>query len=321
MSEKLETATLTGLAIGDSLGMPFETHPHTSPDLLRWDGTFWSGAPNTRQPKRQPGEWTDDTKMALALTRSLIESGGYNPASATSHYIEWYHTGDLRGIGKTTREAMDRIIRGHHWNSSGVLHAKGNGPSMRIAPMGVFYRSSLITAAEMTRVDAWITHRSQEAQEGAVAVALGIALLAEGTVKKKELLRPILHLLQGGAEGFTTLTEARLDELNKFLAEGPDHPKVVQYLLDKGTSAVTEQTVPAAFLCFLATDNFKDAVEMAVRAGGDTDTVGAITGALAGTYYGKEQVEPYLNQLEDADILMELDHMLWMEAPEIPEDT
>lgn len=321
MSEKLETATLTGLAIGDALGMPFETHPHTSPDLLSWDGTFWSGATNTRQPKRLPGEWTDDTRMAMELASSLIESGCYNPAHVSSNYIAWYRTGDLRGMGKTTREAMDRIIKGHHWNSSGVVHAKGNGPSMRIAPMGIYYRSSLITVAEMTRVDAWITHRSQEAQEGAVAVALAVALLAKETVKKNELIRPILHLLQGGAEGFTTVTEARLDELQKFLATSPDRETATQYLLEKGTRAVTDETVPAAFLCFMATDSFKDAVEMAVRAGGDTDTVGAITGALAGTYYGREQIEPYLEHLEEAEILAHLDHLLWIEAPEIPEDT
>jgi ADP-ribosylglycohydrolase len=83
---------------------------------------------------------------------------------------------------------------------------------------------------------------------------------------------------------------------------------------------VTDQTVPAAFLCFSSTESFKDAVEMAVRAGGDTDTVAAITGALAGTYYGKEQTEPYLAQLEEAELLQHLDHLLWLEGPEIPED-
>jgi ADP-ribosylglycohydrolase len=319
MSDSLETATLTGLAIGDALGMPFETHPPTSPALLNWDGTFQSGATNTRQPQRQPGEWTDDTKMAMALADSLIISGCYSPAHVSSNYIDWYHSGDLRGIGKTTREAMDRLIKGHHWNSSGVLHAKGNGPSMRIAPMGVFYRSSLLTVAEMTRVDAWITHRSQEAQEGAVAVALAVALLAQNKVDKEHLIKPVLHLIQG-PESHTTLTEARLSELGKFLAEKPSREAAVQYLIEKGTSAVTEQTVPAAFLCFMVTDSFKDAVEMAVRAGGDTDTVGAITGALAGTYYGKEQVEPYVSKLEDGELLRHLDHLLWLEGPVIPED-
>lgn len=320
MPSKLETATLTGLAIGDALGMPFETHPHTSDALRQWDGSFQSGATNNLQPQRKPGEWTDDTKMAMELAKSLIESSCYNPVLAAANYIEWYRTGDLRGIGKATREAMDRLILGHHWNGSGVLHAQGNGPSMRIAPMGVFYRHSLLTVAEMTRVDAWITHRSQEAQEGAVAVALAVALLAEGAVKKNGLIRPVLHLLQGGTDGFSTLTESRLEELDKFLASEPSFAQSFRYLIDKGTKAVTDQTVPAAFLCFMATDSFKGAVDMAVRAGGDTDTVGAITGALAGTYYGKEQVEPYLDLLEEAAFLQHLDHLLWIEAPEIPED-
>jgi ADP-ribosylglycohydrolase len=259
--------------------------------------------------------------MALELTNSLIVSGCYNPVSATSNYMEWYQSGDLRGIGKTTREAMDRVIRGHHWNSSGVLHSTGNGPSMRIAPMGVFYRSSLITVAEMTRVDAWITHRSLEAQEGAVAVALAVAMLAEGVAQKSEILRPVINLLQSGSGAFTTFTETRLEELRAFLAGNPSRDQAFQYLLEKGTKATTEQTVPAAFLCFMVTDSFKDAVEMAVRAGGDTDTVAAITGAFAGTYYDREQLEPYLDQLEESELLLHLDHLLWESAPKIPEDT
>jgi ADP-ribosylglycohydrolase len=316
-----ETATLTGLAIGDALGMPFETLPAHSEALKNWDGSFQPGFPtNTLQPNRKAGEWTDDTMMAKALASSLIECSVYNPAHASANYIDWYRSGDLRGIGKSTREAMDRIIKGHHWNSSGVLHALGNGAAMRAAPLGIFYRSNLITVAEMTRVDAWITHRSVEAQESAVAVALGVAILASGCAEKDQLIRPIVNLLQGGEGSQTTLIETRLLELHEFLATDPSPDKLREYQLLKGVGSLATQSVPAAFLCFLATHTFKDAVEMAVRGGGDTDTIAAITGALAGTYYGPDHVDPYLAQLEDFELLRHLDHLLWIEAPEIPED-
>lgn len=313
-----ETSTLTGLAIGDALGMPFETHPRASEALRKWDGTFQPGSPyNTRQPERKAGEWTDDTKMAKALAMSLIEGGVYNPALASANYIDWYHSGDLRGMGKTTKEAMDRILKGHHWNSSGVLHAHGNAPAMRAAPLGVFYRHSLTTVADMARIDAAITHRSEEAIEGAVAVALGVAVMAKGLAEKNDILKPVSHLLR--SEGPTiSLVETRLSMLEELLPKGP---QAATSFFDKyGTSAKTEESVPAAFLCFLMTSTFKDAVEMAVRAGGDTDTVAAITGALAGTYYGKEQVEPYLKDLEESTLLQHIDHLLWLEAPDIPED-
>jgi ADP-ribosyl-[dinitrogen reductase] hydrolase len=318
----VEPATLTGLGIGDALGMPFETHTPFSQALLEWDGSFLSGATNDLQPERQPGEWTDDTKMAIALAESLIESDTYNPVVAARLYMEWYQSGDHRGMGKATREAMDRLILGHHWNQSGVLHAKGNGTAMRIAPLGLYYRKSLSTIADMARVDARITHRDIEAEEGSVIVALAVGLLAEATVPKNSLLGPLLNLIHSGSrESTVTLLESRLVDLQGYLKQPYDAKTVLTRLIEGGTGARVAETVPAALLCFITTESFKDAVELAVRAGGDTDTTAAITGALAGTYYGTEAVEPYLEQLEGAVYLQHLDHLLYLAAPNIPDDT
>ncbi len=316
-----EPKPLTGLAIGDALGMPFETHPYMSEALQKWDGSFLSGESNTIQPERQPGEWTDDTKMALALAESLLDSQTYNPVIAASKYMEWYRSGDHRGIGKATREAMDRLLRGHHWNQCGVLHAQGNGAAMRAAPLGVYFRKSLITVGDMVRIDARVTHRDIEAAEGAVAVALAVAMLTEKVAPKNDLLRPILNLLHNDPESATvTMVETKLIALMEFLKGPVDVTKALKQLLDSGTGAHVVETVPAAFLCFLATENFKDAVELAVRAGGDCDTTAAITGAMAGAYYGEEQVLPYLGQLEQSSYLSHVDHLLYLSAPNIPED-
>jgi len=316
-----EPRPLTGLAIGDALGMPFETHSFMSEALQKWDGSFLSGETNILQPEREPGEWTDDTKMALGLAESLVETSTYDPVVASSKYVEWYQSGDLRGIGNATREAMDRLIRGHHWNQSGVLHAQGNGSAMRAAPLGFFFRKSLITVGDMVRIDARITHRDTEAEEGAVAVALAVALLAEKTVEKHELIKPILNLLHNNPESSTvTMIETKLIELQNFLGEALEVKEVLKRLIDSGTGAHVVETVPAAFLCFMSTESFKDAVELAVRAGGDCDTTAAITGAMAGAYYGEEQIQPYLEQLEQASYLTHLDHLMYLSAPNIPED-
>jgi ADP-ribosylglycohydrolase len=315
-----EPATLTGLAIGDALGVPFETHHFTSQTLMDWGGNFVdSKGLNDRQPERLAGEWTDDTQMALCVAKSLVECSVYSPVHAAATYVEWYKSGDHRGIGKTTIEAMGRLIQGHHWNSSGVLHSQGNGTAMRIAPLGLFYRKSMLTICDMARIDACITHRSEEAQEGSVAVALAVGLLAQKIVEKGEILTPIMHLMHSSGPTLT-LVESRLSELEVFFREPRDLTAVMTWAFDKGTGAVVSQTVPAAFLCFMATKNFKDAVELAVRLGGDTDTIAAITGAIAGTYYGTEQVTPYVPQLENGAYLQHLDHVLWLEAPDIPAD-
>ncbi len=316
-----EPKPLTGLAIGDALGMPFETLPYMSEALMKWDGSFLSGETNTLQPDAEPGQWTDDTKMALGLAESLIETTTYDPVAAASKYMAWYMSGDHRGMGKATREALDRMIRGHHWNQCGVLHAQGNGAAMRSAPIGFYFRKSLITVGDMVRLDARITHRDIEAAEGAVAVALAVALLAEKIVPKSELIRPILNLLHNDPDSSSvTMIETRLIELQEFLKKDVSTETALQRLLDSGTKAHVVETVPAAFLCFMATDNFKDAVELAVRAGGDCDTTAAITGAMAGTYYGEEQLKPYLEQLEQAEYLSHLDHVMYLSAPNIPDD-
>lgn len=316
-----EPATLTGLAIGDALGVPYETHHFTSQALMDWDGSFKdSKGLNNIQPERLAGEWSDDTQMAICVAKSLVECSVYSPVHAAAAYVEWYKSGDHRGIGKATKEAMDRLIRGHHWNGSGVEHAQGNGTAMRIAPLGLFYCNSILTVCDMARVDACITHRSVEAQEGSVAVALAVALLAKRSVEKSQLLTPVVNLLHSG-EDQTTLVESRLLDLRSFLQEPKDVKAVMSWAIDKGTGAIVSQSVPAAFLCFLSTSNFRDAVELAVRLGGDTDTIAAITGALAGTHYGTAQVAPYVAKLEMGEYLQHLDHVLWIEGPEIPEDT
>lgn len=310
----MEPATLAGLAIGDSLGMPFETLHFTASALLDWDGSFLSGIGNEVQPGRLPGEWTDDTKMAKALAESLVEYETYNPPGAAANYVAWYKSGDHRGMGKATREALERILRGYHWVDSGVS-SQGNGTAMRVAPLGLFYRHSFLTAMEMAKIDARITHASVEAEVGSMVVAAAVAMLANRMVKPNNLVFALNQVLEEGSS-----IASRLKDLEEDVKD-PKYSttlEALKKLVDMGTGAHVVQTVPAALFCFSVTTCFKDAVELAVRAGGDTDTTAAITGALAGTFYGTDETEPYLDQLEDSALISHLDHTLYLTAPQIP---
>lgn len=82
-------------------------------------------------------------------------------------------------------------------------------------------------------------------------------------------------------------------------------------ICDMGASAHVLQTVPAAFLAVASTTNFRDAVRAAILAGGDTDTTAAIAGALAGTFYGIQEVAPFLPGLEAAEELRNLEQNLF----------
>ena len=301
-------ATLTGLAVGDALGMPFEMKPSDSRLLREWEGDFQdSHSPITTDLKA--GQWTDDTKMALALSRSLLAEETYSPAGAARGYLEWFNSKDWRGIGLTTNRALTRLRTGLPWTQSGIEGSEGNGTAMRVAPLGLLFRTNLQAAAEMAAIDAEITHRSVEARYGSIAIAVAVALLVQGTVAKEDVVLKVLEWV-----GESKL-QKQLQRAQFFL--GAPRESLLKRLIELGTSPHVVRTVPAALYAFAATNSFAEAVELAIRAGGDTDTTGAITGALAGTWYGIEQVAPYADKLEAFNYLRYLEICLHNSAKEL----
>lgn len=304
------TATLTGLAVGDALGMPFETMSRFEGLLLAWNGWFEDGFNHALKA----GQWTDDTQMATALAESLIAVGSYSPADVAKRYLAWHQSGDCRGQGGATGKAMRRLKAGLTWTQSGEHGAEGNGTAMRIAPLGLFYHRNIDAAVKMAEVDARITHNSVEALIGARAVAAGVALLAQRTATPDT----IVHKVTEWTNHTSTQVNARLHNVLGIMnRDFSSQDKIIDALVQMGTGGHIIQTVPAAFLAFAVTTSFKDAVEVAVRAGGDTDTTGAIVGALAGTFYGIKEVARYLEVLEGAEHLRALERRLYAEAPAV----
>jgi ADP-ribosylglycohydrolase len=283
---------------------------------MSWEGGFVPcRGLNTLQADREAGEWSDDTMMARAVAASIVECHTYSPVAAAASYVEWYESGDHRGMGANTRSALERLVQGYHWVNSGLVNSEGNGSAMRAAPIGLFYRNSFITTADMARTDATITHRSVEAQEGSAAMALATAMLARQVATPINVHSAVVQLLN------ESKLRRRLTEDAEWRKAALRSPKdVMLYLLEKGTGALVMESLPAAFMCFAACTSFKDTVEMAVRLGGDTDTVAAMAGALAGTFYGYEQVEPFMDDLEDATTLNHLNDLLYLGAPQFPEE-
>jgi ADP-ribosyl-[dinitrogen reductase] hydrolase len=277
-------APLTGLAIGDSLGMPFETASPLSQRLASWTGDYQASSFH----HLRPGQYTDDTQMSLAVATAILEHKFYDPAHAAAKYLEWFTSGDCRGIGTSTRLAMANLAKGKEWFASGIDGAEGNGSAMRAAPIGAYQNRGterLQASAHWARIDAAITHKSDEAKEGSAAMAVATSHLCSGG-RKADMLTTVLEHTQKCRLRYA------VEDLYRAIRRGDslgDFLKTREWLL-AGVSSHVVQSVPAAFTVFLYSENFEDTVRNAIRMGGDTDSVAAMAGALAGSHYGIEGI-------------------------------
>lgn len=289
---------LLGQAVADSLGMPFEKRPADDPSLLAWDGKTFGGS---LHHKLAPRQYTDDTQMALMVAESLLENRGLNPEDLSKRYVDWIVSGVARGYGRTTLLAVNRLKDGTHWSESGVVDSYGNGTAMRAAPFGVYYRHDLNTLVDAVKIDSAITHASNEAEAGALAVAIGTYLICND-VPDSELIDTIAHYLPE-----STVLE-KLQSLDSLVKSDITHQEVLKLL---GSKADVRETVPAVFYCYLKFDSFQGAVEAAIRCGGDTDTTAAIVGALFGAKLGKAGISEDYYSVENFDKLVDLDTKLY----------
>jgi ADP-ribosyl-[dinitrogen reductase] hydrolase len=297
----VKIATLVGCAIGDALGNPFEMWAATKPGLAEWDGlfkeggTFWWG---------QPGQYTDDTLMSMALAASLIEHQGYNPDDAGQKYLAWMESGNTRGIGGTTAASLTRLKLGASHLESGLsknpdgTDVAGNGTAMRASPIGLVYRHDLVKLMEVAIKDASITHNSLEPKMGSVAVAMGVALLANRVSTPQSVAWDVSSVLT------ESMVQGKIQQAMKWLEQGTPLDSIAQEALaDIGTRGYVPETVGAAFYCLGATQSYQEAVIMAIKGGGDTDTTAAIVGAMAGTWYGMEGLPEEYKTVENFTLL------------------
>lgn len=296
---------LVGQAIGDALGAPFEFCPATAPELVAWTGGYRpSGVWGL-----QAGQYTDDTKMARALAESLVACGRFNQRDVADRYVDWYHTGDLRGIGGTCAAGIHNLISGADPTESGArgTYAAGNGTAMRAGPIGLWYRDRIPAVIAYAVHDAEITHANPEAYLGSVAVAVGVARLARGESPAEVYahVRTIVEQYNREMEG---AGQPFVDNFARVAALAMSPAQALDIL---GTSGYVTHTVPAAFFCLLRATSFEETVVMAVKGGGDADTTGAVAGALAGAHYGLAGIpEALLQGLEHQEDLLALDRAL-----------
>jgi len=293
------SSVLLGTAIGDALGVPFETKLANYELLVAWDGETYLGS---EHHGLKPGQYSDDTQMSLMVAESLIENHGFNPDDLAERYVEWITSGRARGYGKTTLLAIQNLVNGKHWSESGIAGSYGNGTAMRAAPFGVYFRNDLQSLISICKMDSSITHASDEAEAGSIAIGYAAAYAVNG--EKEGLLDELWRILP----------DSKVKSIIYSLDSLIDSPYITpeQALRVIGTKADVRQTAPAALYCFLKFETYAEAIQAAIRAGGDTDTTAAIVGALFAARDGTLNIsDAWISGVEESSRLMELDSQLY----------
>lgn len=296
--------TLLGLFIGDALGMPVEGWPRA---MIRERFVHDRGRLREMCDARLgAGTYTDDTQMALALAEALLdgEAGASEPDldRVAARFAERYDP--ERGYGGNTRRILAAIRRGTPWRRAVEdLRLPGgswaNGAAMRVAPVALaFYPDSERVAAAAERQAEVTGHDHPIGRFGARLQALGVleALRCGAGAGEVEVGGFIERLASGAPEEL----DRPLDWIREHTegAQGADPESAVRVL---GVGGRASASVPAALWAFLRHRSDPEAVVVeAVGLGGDTDTIGAMAGALAGAYHGASAFpERWLSALED----------------------
>jgi poly(ADP-ribose) glycohydrolase ARH3 len=287
---------LLGTALGDAVGAPFEGRSRVCQDALE----AWL---NDDRPLR----WTDDTHMALTLARMLRDQGDALDAERLGDaFAAAYAAEPWRGYGAGPPQVFALARQGlSYLEAAGSLFGGsgsfGNGAAMRVAPVALAAGGDPERAAELAVIQARVTHTHPEAVDGAVLIATAVCELAT-TDADPGSASTALHAAAARL-GPGPVADASRRVLEAFESDA-DVPGLARRI---GTGVAARESVPAAVAAVLVGDDLVDTLIAAVRLGGDTDTIAAMAGAMAGARYGASSIpEPLLARLEERTGLEEL---------------
>lgn len=298
---------LLGLAAGDALGTTLEfEQPGTFEPIEDMIG----GGPY----KLKPGQWTDDTSMALCLAASLVETGGFDPRDQMERYVRWWHegymssTGSYFDIGGTVQTALSTFkSAGDPFSGSTDPHSAGNGSLMRLAPVVMFYAADAEEAISRAADSSRTTHGTAEAVDACRYFA-GLIIGALQGRSKDDLLSesfspvPLLWRSEPLELAIANIAAGSFKE-----KEPPDI---------RGGGYVVH-CLEAALWAFHKSKDFRSGALLAVNLGDDADTTGAVYGQIAGTYYGEKGIPiEWREKLALLEVLLDLANGLYKNADE-----
>lgn len=286
---------MAGVVVGDALGFPLEggrTVPgryleETVPGLRRLD-------------------YSDDTALTLALAESLLQCDGFDGADMARRFAAtWAHALD-RGYGSNVAKVFRSVLAGVDWKEAaesqfGGAGSYGNGGAMRVTPAALWAYPDLEETARLAAETATVTHTHPVGIEGAVIQAVAVHYALSDEFQPARLLADLDERIE--TDGF----RAKLGELESCLENGDDD----QARRRLGNSVAADGSVMTAIYCFLVGSGFEETIRRALAMGGDTDTIAAMAGALAGARYGLAAIPSDWRRVEGFDQMATLGEMLY----------
>lgn len=269
---------LMGVCVGDALGFPVQ---------------FISRAERVSEPVRGMSRyslWSDDSSLTFCLAEAMCE--GFSLEAIAANFVRWFETGywtphgHAFDIGQTTLGAINRLKEGvAPVEAGGCCEGNnGNGSLMRILPIS-FYHNSINFAdlIERSHQVSCLTHAHPRSQ-----MACGIyTSIASFLLEESDILSAYWQGIERVRDIYSQ---------PPYVSEMPHFQRIVGGEIDTLTvdeiksNTYVVHTLEAALWCLVTTDSYAEAVLKAVNLGDDTDTVAAVTGGLAGIYYGCDRI-------------------------------
>jgi ADP-ribosyl-[dinitrogen reductase] hydrolase len=262
---------LMGLAVGDAIG--------TTVEFLDRD----SFAPVTDMTGGgpfglEPGQWTDDTSMALCLADSLLKARDFDADDLMKRFVSWWLKGaySVKGacfdIGLTTRAALRRFRQtGEPFSGDPRRDSAGNGSLMRMAPAAILGHRCPDLAVRLAVEQSRTTHPAPQCLDACAVFARMLSAAISGEPKTAVL------------DHARSATDPDLDDIRARVWRSLSRETI-------RSSGYVVHTLEAALWAVDRSDSFEEAVLLAVNLGDDADTVGAVTGQLAGALWGESAI-------------------------------
>ena len=300
--------TLIGCAVGDALGAPIEGMP---PDAIR---EKYGKVTDFLDERFGAGRVTDDTQMTVCLAQSILETGNFYVEQTALKFGLWIAASDegikeARGVGMACATACRRLHEDLGPEKSGVDSA-GCGAAMRSGPIGLRYYHDPETMLQASVGQAGLTHNNPEAVAGAAAVAfaVGLGIADNGNIDRSSFLKRTSEHVAGINRNMSS----KIAGLSDYLDAGPE-----EGFAYTGNGGYVMETVPASLFAFLRSPyDLEETVITAVNAGGDTDSIGAIAGAVSGSFNGIDSIPlRWKDDLEGRDYIENLALRLYTLTP------